>query len=519
MKTRNHLGQGCFPARDGRTRSGAALLLPLVLLLLAFLECPLQTDGFRAKQKQRALAKMKMKTKTKMTEGLNPSQFLVISSPMEKKICYAEIVDFKSKTGVVSPLIDSGLLLPMGLAIDKVRSFLYVADLDLKKIVRYTLMVQSEPQEDGTVKRTLMTDGVQLTIIEGVEPRWVAVDPQRGHLYFTDQANDSVNKLDYGVIEKIEAGEWTAGDLLTVEEKEEEALAAAQEARRLQLKGQAAMPPPDPKPEIKRLYSGSEHAGISRPAGLATNGVQLIWGNEATGTTQGSVVEGETDPKVSPVAPTANADSGAETGVIVYPKKLSSNTNKVFGVTLTHNAVIYTDNSQYVYGVRKGGGEVVTFTSGLEKPRGIAWDGDGTIYVADQAGNMVYCFASGSLKPTSISRVVGLHDAFGLALLSEEDPAFGGAMPGAAAVATGPLGLGPAPGEGIIPAALAPYWTIETLVAEILVLSVASYFVWKWNRELKDRGHGTACGWRTVCCCLLCTPVACCLQIDEEPPK
>lgn len=67
---------------------------------------------------------------------------------------------------------------------------------------------------------------------------------------------------------------------------------------------------------------------------------------------------------------------------------------------------------------------MATFTEQLEAPRGLAWDGDGTVYVADQAGSAVFSFPSGKLAATQTSRVVDLHDAFGLALLGEQDPGF-----------------------------------------------------------------------------------------------
>ena len=40
---------------------------------------------------------------------------------------------------------------------------------------------------------------------------------------------------------------------------------------------------------------------------------------------------------------------------------------------------------------------MVTLADSFQAPRGLAWDGDGTIFVADQAGSMVYSFPSGRL--------------------------------------------------------------------------------------------------------------------------
>jgi len=58
-----------------------------------------------------------------------------------------------------------------------------------------------------------------------------------------------------------------------------------------------------------------------------------------------------------------------------------------------------------------------------------------------------------------------------------------------------------------------------TLVT-IAVFVVASYYVYIWNKELVDAGKTTTCGWKSVLCCLCCTPISCCFQIDEgEPAK
>merc|ERR1719443_2824240 len=58
-----------------------------------------------------------------------------------------------------------------------------------------------------------------------------------------------------------------------------------------------------------------------------------------------------------------------------------------------------------------------------------------------------------------------------------------------------------------------------TLVT-IAIFCVASYYVYTWNQELVAAGKTTTCGWKSVLCCLCCTPISCCWQIDEgEPAK
>jgi len=385
-----------------------ALLLPLTLGL-SILRSGLCTQ---AHAQLRTLMTMKQ-DKTKDPTQLTPKQFLLISSPMEKKVCYTQVEDFKATpTGAVSPLIDSGLMSPQGIAVDKVGGFLFVADMDAKKIFRYTLVVK-----DGV----LMTTGVQLTVVTGNIPRWVAVDMNQ-NLYYSDPENGMVGKLDYGTMQQIASGEIKAEDLITRAEKEEEALAAAEAAANLAAKNEDIPPtaPPQPQPEKVMLYQKGANPHVHRPSGVATNGVQVFWGNEAAGIAVGSIIAGETNP----VAPATASGGEGQSSQAFSSTVLAQNANKVFGVALTHNSVVYSDAARSVYGVPVGGGPVATFTDQLEAPRGLVWDGDGTMYVADQAGNVVYSFPSGKLAATQTSRVVDLHDAFGLALLGENDPGF-----------------------------------------------------------------------------------------------
>merc|ERR1719160_2124526 len=339
---------------------------------------------------------------------------------MEKKVCYTSIEDFKATpTGAVSPLIDAGLMSPQGIAVDKVGGFLYVADMDARKIFRYVLVVKGG---------MLMTTGVQMTMVTGKVPRWVTVDMNQ-NLYYSDPENGVVGKLDFGTMERIAAGEITAEELVSRQEKEEEALAAAEAQADLNKMNVPPTAPPEPKPEMMMLYQKGANPHVARPSGIATNGVNVFWGNEMSGTSAGSVVAGETEP----IAPAVATSGEGQSSQAFTSTVLAVNTNKVFGVTITHNAVVFADAARSVYGVPMTGGPVATFTDQLEAPRGLAWDGDGTVYVADQAGSVVYSFPSGKMAATQISRVVVLHDAFGVALFSSLDDGYVEKGQGAAA--------------------------------------------------------------------------------------
>ena len=68
---------------------------------------------------------------------------------------------------------------------------------------------------------------------------------------------------------------------------------------------------------------------------------------------------------------------------------IAKNSNKVYGVCLSQNNVFYTNTQTFLYGVKKSGGAIATISDKLLGPRGCAWDGDGTIYVADMEGGKV----------------------------------------------------------------------------------------------------------------------------------
>merc|ERR1719408_715552 len=50
----------------------------------------------------------------------------------------------------------------------------------------------------------------------------------------------------------------------------------------------------------------------------------------------------------------------------------------------------------------------------------------------------------------------------------------------------------------------------------LAIFCVATYFVYKWNKEAKAAGKEPYCGLLSVLCCLCCTPVTCCCPIDTK---
>merc|ERR1719387_233182 len=208
----------------------------------------------------------------------------------------------------------------------------------------------------------LLTDGGQSIAAQNVEARWVGVDGS-GAIFFSDERNNLIQKV--------------SGERI--------------------LRG-------DPTPVT--LYSGAEVSEVSAPGGIAVDNFHVFWSNKVLGTQVGSVVKGFEN------APTTNV--GASVSAV------ASNAQKVYGVCKVNDNLYFTNQDQYVYGVKTTGGAIATITDHLVQPRGCAWDGDGTVYVADKGGNSVYEFAGNmaTLSPARLTKIVDFEDAFGVAVAS-----------------------------------------------------------------------------------------------------
>eukprot|EP00746_Dinoflagellata_sp_MGD_P167742 gnl/MRDRNA2_/MRDRNA2_98616_c0_seq1.p1 gnl/MRDRNA2_/MRDRNA2_98616_c0~~gnl/MRDRNA2_/MRDRNA2_98616_c0_seq1.p1 ORF type:complete len:340 (-),score=60.36 gnl/MRDRNA2_/MRDRNA2_98616_c0_seq1:11-1030(-) len=208
----------------------------------------------------------------------------------------------------------------------------------------------------------MQTDGRQIVAVNNVESRWVAVDGA-GNVFFSVERENAIQKVS---ADKLLRGEATP----------------------------------------TTLYSGVSISQVSAPGGVAVDNFNVFWSNKAVGTIVGSVVKGfETPP---------------ETNVAGSVKPVAKNAVKVYGVCLVNDNVFYTDHQYAVYGVKKIGGEITTISNKLIQPRGITWDGDGTVYVADKGGNAVYSFPGNmeNISPQALVKTVDFEDAFGVAVVS-----------------------------------------------------------------------------------------------------
>lgn len=209
----------------------------------------------------------------------------------------------------------------------------------------------------AVVNGALVTDGARVVVNQGVESRWVSVDGS-GTLFFSDEPGSRILRV-------------SASDAI---------------------RGGAA-------PSV--VYSGSTVAQVSEPGGVAADNFHVFWTNKHFGTETGSLVRGAVTPGARPFS-------------------LATNSPKSYGVCIAMGNVFYTDSERSVYGAKKNGGGVAEVTNALQRPRGCAWDGDGTVYVADRGAGSVYAFASNMhvISRAQMREAFEFDDAFGLALVT-----------------------------------------------------------------------------------------------------
>jgi len=355
---------------------------------------------------------------------LTPPEFLLVSSATERKVVYTEMKNFKSKTGRTWALVDSGLQEPRGIAFDRQRGYLYVADRGAGRIFRYQVLVRRDPN-GGLNSYSLVTDGVQITIRQVPNVEWVSVDVS-GAVFYSDPGSQAIYKIPGAVAEAIGNGDYGAADLQVVTETELEASlyqeAQASLTQSDQTRSQAQpTDAPDSLPRVYALYQGASNPQVSAPHGVVSDGLRLYWANGAGGASSGNVVMGEANPQPRLGALNATAPPRLPASV------LSNATASPYGIAKSNTMIFFSTNvtgSGTVYGVSESG-DSHAFAQGLVEPRGLVWDGDQTVYVADQASNNVWSFPVGRIiDGAPLTRSVALSGAFGVALFSATDPAF-----------------------------------------------------------------------------------------------
>jgi sugar lactone lactonase YvrE len=210
----------------------------------------------------------------------------------------------------------------------------------------------------------IATDGHQNVAASGGAFRWVTVDVM-GTVFMTDEGASTIAKV------------------------------TADQVRAM-------------KTEAEVVYAGTSTSEVSGPAGIVADGSHLFWANKVEGKKKGCIVKGMEKTKENEASAAA----------------VATNVDKVFGVCSSQNNIFYSDEAQFVYGVKKNGGDTATVVDILVKPRGCAWDGDGTVYVADKGGNAIWSFPSAMevLGIAQSSKIFEMEDPFGVSIFVPPPP-------------------------------------------------------------------------------------------------
>lgn len=355
------------------------------------------------------------RTKFFRTVDKDNPEFLLVSLPQQRKVSYMQLKDFKAVGGEVLPLIDGALSVPYGIAWDAPRSALYICDEGAKKIYRQELETFKCEKSCKGVPYHLKTAGSRYIVVEGVSSQWVTVD-DKGNLFFSDADSNSVNKLTVEVIDMLIKDKLLPSDL----KKTSEAVAASEEAARegyfelLPVKSQTT-----PAPRYYQLYEKKVSPNVGMPAGVAVGGVggrQVYWTNQQGGHLSGSVSSGEASPRVKQAAQDEDGPS--------FPSHMVTNrTTSAYGVAVTDRNIYFTDANKVVWSTAIRTGETSKLQSYLAEPRGIVWDRDNTIYVADKGANNIVSMPVGGLKgEAKASLVADVHAPFAVAFISGSDP-------------------------------------------------------------------------------------------------
>jgi len=288
---------------------------------------------------------------------------------------------------------------PRGLAVDSLRKILYVVDGNAGSPKLYAARMYHT--KDGNVACELPK-----LVALGLTSNWVTVD-FRGKVFFV--ASNQILSIPVSVVtHKLDGATLIADATATpVDEAPVEADKVKEETGKAEAEG----------PSV--VYDGGKVTGVSMPIGLAVDGYRMFWSNGENGKQDGSIVQGVENPLGSDKV-----------------NKLATNIPLAHGVCITSSRVYYTDEENNVFSTKVNGGEVTTVTDKLQKPRGCAFDGDGTVFVADQGDNKIVSFAGAGadLGPRRLTLSLVVQEPFGLAVLHGSEAYNNGAPRSAALV-------------------------------------------------------------------------------------
>lgn len=294
------------------------------------------------------------------------AQYLIASFPGAHWLQYIKMGDPSWR-----PLVIAGINDPKAMAIDEATFKLYVVDRSVLTIFWYQLAVLPNGK--------LITDGRQHKAVTGVDAQWVAVNGN-GDLYFSGKLTPPIPQPtpSYDAIYFHSAIAMATGDTINVKEV------------------------------WTRANSGSEKK-VWTPGGLAMDAFQLYFANREAAKMHGTVVKASMSPP----------DVEPENSILT----IADNSDVVFDIALSSTSLFY-GTSSGVYGISKSKATSTCGTTNCnlvselpKKATSLFWDGDGTIYVADNGLGGIYTFPSGSPQKHKLTKVIDAPGVWGASML------------------------------------------------------------------------------------------------------
>jgi len=289
------------------------------------------------------------------------TNYLIASFPELRVVNYVRLPDL-----VWRPLVATGLASPHSVVIDEDRARVYIADKGVAKIVWYQLI--------SLPGGTLISDGRQHVAAQGVSVRNMALDLS-GNLWFSGTTTPlpPIPAVD-GIFKQT---------LLTIDQSTASGV---------------------PLPPLAQWTSVATKS-VASP--LALDAFSIYYGNDMAGTSKGSIV------KASQTVPT-----DPSTGI----SPMADNIDTTYSVAVTPTAIFYGGDNT-IYGVLKSkvggscgatGAQCKVVTDLVKKPTAMLWDGDGSVFVADNGAGAIYSFASGSVSPHALDKIIDAGQVWGL---------------------------------------------------------------------------------------------------------
>lgn len=347
--------------------------LSLAALTLMVCSVPGAATGLRARSGARGSSLTDYLTAITQGEFASPplddgvAKWIVATIPTSRCIMYVRPGDTTWR-----PLVMSGLVQPKSIAIDKQNKRLFVADPAAGKIYWYQLHMAP----DGT---TLMTDGQQHLAVQGISPRTIAVG-FHGDLYVTGATLPVPPNLP---VDGVFAVTW-----LTIANCEAVANWAHPNCN---------VPP-------KAVWNQAVTGSV--PDALGLDAFNVWWGNDQDGKTKGSVARASLNPPL--------VDPGKEIQI------KADNEDTVESMALTPTMVFYgSENAIYAVPKNKVGQDCGVsgcplISKTAQRPTAMAWDGDGTVYVADRKQGALLMFPSESKGGTVVEKFADCNDIYGI---------------------------------------------------------------------------------------------------------